>query len=239
MIDQEKFFALAQDGESLRLVEPHIYSAYPDQKETNEYDKMGTYYDLVVCSRLYNRLIWGYRTGDYVSFCRDALGSAADGWVFDAGCGSLAFSARAYAAYAERPIVLLDQSLTLLRMAKARLVKASGDVPGNMVFLHGNALELPFRPGSFKTILSLNLLHVLKDVKKALDGLSRVLADGGTLHCTTLIKNNRLADRYLELCGKMGIAIPRSADQLLTIFDELPMRTQHQIKGNMMFVHHG
>ena len=83
------------------------------------------------------------------------------------------------------------------------------------------------------------MLHVLEDVEKALDGLCRVLADEGTLHCTTLIMNNRLADRYLELCGKMGIAIPRSCDQLLTIFDELPMRTQHQIKGNMMFIHYG
>ena len=117
----------------------------------------------MACNRLYNRLVWGYWTSDFHSLGLDALRSATDGWVLDAGCGSLAFTAGTYVQYSERPIVLLDQSVKLLRMAKARLINLHGSVPPNMVFLHGDALELPFKPKSFTTIISMNLLHVLDD----------------------------------------------------------------------------
>lgn len=57
---------------------------------------MGTFYDLVLCNRFYNRLVWGYSITDYASLTRDALEST-NGWVLDAGCGSLAFTAKTYA----------------------------------------------------------------------------------------------------------------------------------------------
>lgn len=109
-----------------------------------------------------------------------------------------------------------------------------------MVFLHGDVLQLPFKPKSFGTVISLNLLHVLEDedVKRALQGLRNALLDGGTISFTTLIENNRFADKYLCILGNAGKVVPRNANQLFGLFDELGMPVEHRIKGNIVFVYH-
>jgi len=240
MIDEERLSEVISKDVSLRIVEPHIYSVFSPGEDINiSYDKkFGTIYDLVACNRFYNRLVWGYWTSDYHSLCLDALRSSTDGWVLDAGCGSLAFTARAYVNYSRRPVVLLDKSIKLLRMAKSRLIKLTGDVPANMVFVHGDALQLPFKPKNFGTIISLNLLHVFEDndVKIVLQGLRGVLLDDGTISLTTLIENNRCADKYLHMWAKAGEVVSRNAEQLMAIFDELNMPVKCLIKGNLAFV---
>ena len=223
---------------TFRLIEPHIYSIYSQVENVGSYDRFGSIYDVVACNRLYNRLVWGYWISDFHALALDALRSATDGWVLDAGCGSLAFTAGTYVQYSERPIVLLDQSMKLLRMAKARLINLHGSVPPNMVFLHGDALELPFKPKSFTTIISMNLLHVLDDVRKVLLGLKNVMADGATVSFSTLIKSGRLSDNYLNMLGKADAVVPRTADQLLAIFDEVAMPVQYHVSGNMAFIYH-
>lgn len=106
----------------------------------------------------------------------------------------------------------------------------------NMVFLHGDALNLPFKPKIFNTIISLNLLHVLIDVKKVLLGLRNVLTDNGTMSFTTLIENNRFADKYLNIMGKKGLSVPRKAHELFEIFNDISMPVKFDIKGNMAFI---
>ncbi len=239
MIDDEKLSEVILESLRLRLVEPHMYSLYPPGEETTPYDKFGGMYDLVACNPLYNRLVWGYSTSEYHSLCRDALGSSQAGWVLDAGCGSLAFTARAYASHSERPIVFLDQSIRMLRSAKRRLVELKGEVPANVVFLHGDVLDLPFKPKSFRTVVSLNVLHVLEDAQGAIKGLKEVLADGGTISLTTLIEANRLADAYLRMLGKMGAVVPRNTDQLLAVFHALGRTVERRIEGNLAFIHYG
>ena len=240
MIDEERLFEVLSKDVSLRIVEPHMYSLYSAGEDINiSYDKrFGAFYDLVACNRFYNRLVWGYWTSDYYFLCLDALRSSTDGWVLDAGCGSLAFTAKAYVNYSERPIVLLDQSLKLLKIAKSRLVKLHGKVPANIVFLHGDALQLPFKPKSFSTVISLNLLHVLEDVNKVLFELRNILADGGTISLSTLIENNRVADKYLHMWGKAGEVVPRNAKQLFAVFDALNMPIEYRIKGNLAFIYY-
>jgi len=237
MIDEKRLSEVISKNVRIRFVEPHIYSVFPNEENMNSYDKMfGAFYDFVACNRFYNRLVWGYWTGDYYSLSHSALASSTDGWVLDAGCGSLAFTARAYANDTQRSVVLLDQSLRLLRIAKSRLIKLNGNVPGNMVFVHGDALHLPFKPQSFKTIISLNLLHVLKDITGMLQEMRNVLSDGGAIFLTTLIQNNRFADRYLRMWGKAGEVVPRNADQLFAVFNALDMPVKYRIKGNMAFI---
>jgi ubiquinone/menaquinone biosynthesis C-methylase UbiE len=229
---------IVPENATLRLIEPHIYSMYSQVENVGSYDRFGSIYDVVACNRLYNRIVWGYWTSDFHSLGLDALRSATDGWVLDTGCGSLAFTAETYVQYSERPIVLLDQSVKLLRMAKARLINLHGSVPSNMVFLHGDALDLPFKPKSFTTIISMNLLHVLDDVKKVLLGLKNVMADGATVSFSTLIKSGRLSDKYLNMLGKAQAVVPRTADQLLVIFDEVAMPVQYHVSGNMALIYH-
>jgi ubiquinone/menaquinone biosynthesis C-methylase UbiE len=243
MIDEERLSEILSTDVRLRLVEPHIYSVYsPDEGINISYDKkFGVFYDLVGCNRFYNRLVWGYSTAEYHSLCLDALRSSTDGWVLDAGCGSLAFTAKTYLNYSERPIVLLDLSIELLMLAKSRLVKLNGTVPANIVFLHGDALQLPFEPKSFGTIIALNLLHVFedKDVERVLQELRNVLLDGGTISLTTLIENNRFADKYLHMWGKAGEVVPRNANQLFAVFDAVGMPIEYRIEGNLAFIHCG
>ena len=190
---------LLVDSADLRWVEPHIYSVLPDNKAANTYDtQFGYIYDWVACNPIYNRLIWGYSVGIFVKIADDALRSAVQGNVLDLGCGSLAFTAKTYIQYSELPVALVDQSLKMLRIAKSRLEKLNGRVPDNMVFLHADALRLPFREKSFHTIISENLLHCLDDTSSLLKQLKSSLSEDGKMYFTTLVKGTRLADRYLE-----------------------------------------
>ena len=238
MIDAARLAEILLPDVNLRLVEPHLYSPYAPGEQTNSYDDKGSlaFYDQVACSRIYNRLVWGYSTSDYHSLCRQALNSSTEGWVLDAGCGALAFTAQTYADYDQRPVVFLDQSITLLRLAKARIAKLRGTVPDNVVFLHGDVRELPFKLKSFGTIIALNLLHVLEDVAGVLRALRKILLDEGTIAFSTLIENNRLADRYLHMWAQAGELVPRNAGQLLAIFEGLGMPITYRIRGNMAFI---
>jgi SAM-dependent methyltransferase len=241
MIDAAGLSEILLPDVNLRLVEPHLYSPFAAGEQTNSYDDQGalSFYDKVACNRLYNRLVWGCDIGDYHSLCRQALNSSAEGWVLDAGCGALAFTAKAYADYDARPVIFLDQSITLLRLAKARLAHLRGAVPDNVVFLHGDVRELPFEPKSFGTIIALNLLHVLEDVAGVLRALRKILLDEGTIAFTTLIESNRLADRYLRMWARAGELVPRTASQLLAEFEALRMPVNYRIQGSMAFITYG
>ena len=237
MIGEERLSEIISKDVNVRFVEPHIYSVCTNDENMTSYDRrFGILYDCVACNRFYNRIVWGYRTSDYYPFCHNALTSSADGWMLDAGCGSLAFSSRAYINNTQRPVALLDKSLRLLRIAKSRLIKLNGHIPGNMVFVHGDALQLPFKPKSIKTIISLNLLHVLEDIEGILQGMRTVLSDGGTIFLTTLVENNRFSDTYLRMWGRAGEVVPRTADQLFSVFDALGIPVKYRIRGNMAFI---
>jgi SAM-dependent methyltransferase len=241
MIDAARLAEIIPPEVHLRLVEPHLYSLYAPGEITTSYDRGGTltFYDKVACNRFYNRLVWGYDTADYHSLCREALNSSTAGWVLDAGCGALAFIAQTYADYTGRPVVFLDQSMTLLTLAKSRLAQIHGRMPDNVVFLHGDALHLPFKPQSFGTIICLNLLHVLEDLQGLLQGLRKVLLAGGTMVFTTLIENRRFADRYLHMWAKAGEVVPRTAPQLEAVFAALGMPIKYRIQGSMAFITYG
>jgi SAM-dependent methyltransferase len=235
---EQQLPALISPDTKLRLVEPHIYSAYaPGQAPPSTYDRGAKFYDTVIGNRHYNRLMWNFAPSELNDFCREALESSTQGWVLDAACGSLVFTIQAYAGYTQRPVVLLDLSIGMLRAAKARLVKLHGDVPENLVFLQGDVLQLPFDPGSFDTLISLNVLHVLPDARGLLTGLREALAEGGTLSLTSLVANTRLGGAYLKLLRLVGEAAPaRNPGQVLAAFDKLGLPVRHRVSGCMMFV---
>jgi len=237
MIDEEILSTLIHSDVNLRQVEPHIYSVCEQSGHRNIFDRATAFYDLVIANRCYNRLVWGYSIREFAVFCRDRLASSTQGWVLDIGCGSLVFTAGTYAGYKVRPVVFSDESLQMLRAARSRLIKLNGRVPDNMVFLHADAQQLPFRSGSFQTIIAMNLLHVLKDAASAMHELGSLLAEEGTISYTTIVLNKRIGDIDLKLLGKMGLVVPRSADQLLSIFDEQGMPVKHYTKGNIMFIY--
>ncbi len=226
---------------TLNLVEPDIYSVYSIGDSPGAYDSIGasTVYDMVACNRFYNWLMWGYSVKDYAILCEDSLASSHEGWVLDLACGSLAFTAEIYANCSNRPVVFLDQSLKLLRKGKFRIEQLKGNLPENMFFLHADALQLPFKANIFHTVISLNLLHCIDDIKTALKEIKRVLIDGGNFALTTLVQSRRWSNRYLNMLAGSGALISRNPDELLSAFNEMEMQVTHKVKGNLAFIKYG
>lgn len=239
-IGNNELLALLSEHTSLKLIEPHIFSVLSDSETANTYDtKFGTVYDLVACNPIYNRLIWGYSVSLFSAITHDALRSSKKGNVLDLGCGSLAFTAKEYIRYSGRPVVLVDQSLKMLRIAKSRLLKINRTVPDNMVFLQADALWLPFREKSFDTVISENLLHCLSDTKSLLKELKNIISEDGRMYFTTLVKTNRFFDRYLEALAAVGKLVSRSMGDHQTIFNQLGMPIKYNINGNLASIYYG
>jgi SAM-dependent methyltransferase len=239
-IGESDLSALLLRNADLRFVEPNIYSVLPDNETGNTYDtQFGYIYDWVACNPIYNRLIWGYSVEIFVKIADNALRSAAQGNVLDLGCGSLAFTAKTYVQYSKRPVILVDQSLKMLRISKSRLIKRNGRVPDNLIFLHADALRLPFREKSFDTIISENLLHCLDDTSSLLKALKRIISKDGKMYFTTLVMSNRLADRYLEALAKGGKLVSRSMEDHQAVFNQVGMPIKYSINGNMASIYYG
>ena len=222
----------------LSLVEADIYSVYPLGVSPGSYDRIGAsaIYDLVACNRFYNWLMWGYSVTDYAPLCEDVLCSFSEGWVLDLACGSLAFTANTYAGFSNRPVVFLDQSLKLLRKGKSRLEEVMGSISPNLFFLHADALALPFKEKAFHTIISLNLLHCVDDLKTVLKEIKRALTKNGNSVLTTLVQGDRWSNRYLELLGQSGVLVSRSPEEVLSAFKEVEMQVTLRVKGNLAFI---
>jgi SAM-dependent methyltransferase len=238
MIDEDSLESLLTEEANIREVEPHIFSLYPEGENTSFYDRTGGFYDVVLCNPLYNRLVWGYSILEYESLMQNILGLG-EGWVLDAGCGSLAFTAKTYLEFSKGPFLLFDQSIKLLKMAKARITKLNGSVPEEMVFLHGDVRDLPFIPGSFPRIVSLNVIHVLgpEDFRKMLLELKEVLNENGKMAFTTLVKNDRLSDGYIELLHKTGEMYPRTIADVVEVFEEVSIPVEYTLRGGMAFIY--
>lgn len=237
-INENDLSAMLLENISFRIVEPNIYSILPDNESGNEYDtQFGFIYDWVACNPIYNRFIWGYSVKIFSEIANDALRSSTQGKVLDIGCGSLAFTAKTYSKFSERPVVLVDQSLKMLRMAKSRLLKQNGKMPGNLVFLHADALQLPFQEDAFTTILSENLLHCLSDTSILLKQLKTITSKNGKMYFTTLVKNNRIADKYLEALADSGKLISRTVGDHKKIFEQVGISAKYVTEGNIVSIY--
>lgn len=228
---------MLMEDATLRVVEPNIYSVLPNNEADNAYDgEFGFIYDLVACNPLYNKIIWGYSVKLFSQIADEALQSSQNGPFLDIGCGSLAFTAKTYCQHTERTIVLSDQSLKMLRMAKEKLLKQKGSIPGNICFLHADALNLPFKKNTFTTVLSENLLHCLNDTVILLDRLKFSVSENAELYFTTLVRANRLADRYLEMLASKGKLVSRDAATHKTIFDQVGLSADYKASGNLLAI---
>lgn len=238
VFDEKHLSLILQDEFTPRSVEPGIFSVMPTDDTGNEYDGQlfGFAYDLVACNPVYNRLVWGYSVKVFKKIASDALQSSSEGCVLDLACGTLAFTEKIYGQYYDRPVVLLDRSLKMLRMAKSRFIKQFGKVPDNMVFLHSDALHLPFKRNAFTTILSENLLHCLDDTLPLLMSLKDVAAPNGQLYFTTLIKSNRWADKYLDGLAASGKLVSRKANDHKEKFVEAGFMATYETAGNLLLI---
>lgn len=236
-MDESRLLSMLLNDFTLRSVEPDIFSVLPDDETGNEYDsQFGFLYDLIACNPLYNRLIWGYSVKIFSQVAGEAISSSQDGPLMDIGCGSLAFTAEAYSGHTDRPLVLLDQSLKMLRMAKARLLKQKGKIPENVVFVHADALQLPFKEETFATILSENLLHCLNDTGLLLKQLKSIIRTNGKMYFTTLVRTNRFADEYLEALADRGKLVSRNVADHKSIFEQVGLPAEYKTIGSILVI---
>jgi len=229
--------AVLAENRAVRLVADGIYSTLPDPSTKCHYDRRATGYDLVVSTRLYNSVMWGSSPFDYAFFARQAVNSCPDGRLLDAACGSLLFTAAVYLA-CKRTIIAFDQSLSMLKRARKRLIRLSGSVPEHILLLQADLSDLPFRPASFRTVLCMNVLHHLENAAALMPHLKRLLADNGHLYLTSLVSNNRLVgDRYLNALYSAGEFVrPRSNLELKEMLERsLNQEVSYRVKGNMAF----
>ena len=229
--------AVIAESYPIRSVEEGIYTVLADRPHAHLYDGRAAVYDLVVGTRIYNRVLWGASRAHYFAFARQAMASDSAGTLLDAGCGSLLFTAQTYLD-CQRPILACDQSLDMLRRAKSRLRKLAGYLPDNIFLLQADLNALPFRPASFRTTLCMNVLHHFADADGLLRGLKTLLSAGGQLYLTSLVKSNRLiGDHYLNALHRRGDLVrPRTAVELETLLANAFGRTVScRTEGNMAY----
>jgi SAM-dependent methyltransferase len=195
--------AALRPGVSLRRVEAGIWSVLPPGEEAQRYDAIAARYDRLIGSRVYQRLAWGNRLADDADFARGAVHSAATGAILDAGCGSLLTTTDAHLS-AERPTVLLDLSVGMLRRAKARIVARAGSLPERVVLLQADVLHLPFRPASFRSVLCPGILHLFADPAALVRSLVSVLEHAGVLFTSSLVTDRSIGRAWLRFLARGG-----------------------------------
>lgn len=226
-----------EDGRPLRQLDERLFSVLPEGTAGHAYDRRARAYDWMIGSRVYNRVAWGSSPAGYRRFARRAVQSAPGGWFLDAGCGTLLLTADAYLATPARPIVVLDQSLGMLQRARERVLGGGKRLPPHVVFLQADLLDLPFRPGAFRTVMSMGILHLFPDAGPLAASLESLLLPDGGLFLTALVENGRLGDRYLRLLHRQGeVAQPRTAAVLeAQLRDALRRPLDYSVTGNMAY----
>jgi len=227
------------EGRRVRPVEEGIYTVLPEgPRAAHLYDRRAGVYDALVGTRLYNRVMWGASPGDYATFARRAVDAHAAGWMLDAACGSMLFTARVYAETGRR-VIAFDQSLRMLRRARERLRGlCGGRLCANVRLLQADLSDLPFRPESFQTVLCMNVLHQFADAAGLIPKLDSLLAEGGQLHLTSLVSNRRfIGDRYLDALHRAGEFVrPRRSSEFEKLLrGALNGSVRYATRGNMAF----
>jgi SAM-dependent methyltransferase len=104
------------------------------------------------------------------------LGLTPGDGVLDVACGPGNFTRRFAHLVGQTGLTVgIDASPTMLE----RAVRDSPDPFGNLLYVRGNAVELPFRDRSFDAVCCFAALHLFAEPFVALDHMARVLTSGG------------------------------------------------------------
>ena len=104
------------------------------------------------------------------------LGLTPGDGVLDVACGPGNFTRRFAHLVSQTGLAVgIDASPTMLE----RAVRDSPDPFGNLLYVRGNAVELPFRDRSFDAVCCFAALHLFAKPFVALDHMARVLTPGG------------------------------------------------------------
>jgi SAM-dependent methyltransferase len=113
--------------------------------------------------------------------------------VLDVACGPGNFTRRFSPVAGDDGLAVgLDASATML----ARAVREG--IPGNVAYVRGDAIALPFRDGVFDAICCFAALYFIEAPMRAIDEMVRVLAPGGRIAIMTSVSRGVLPPRATD-----------------------------------------
>jgi SAM-dependent methyltransferase len=122
--------------------------------------------------------VLGPGMADEHRIARLLLGLTPGDGVLDVACGPGNFTRRFAHLVGQNGLAVgIDASPTMLE----RAVRDSPDPFGNLLYVRGNAVELPFRDASFDAVCCFAALHLFAEPSTALDHMTRVLTPGGRI----------------------------------------------------------
>ena len=116
------------------------------------------------------------------------------------------------------------------------ILKYKGSIPENICFLHADAFLLPFKENTFTTVLSENLLHCLNNTGILLQQLKRIVSENGKMYFTTLVRVNRIADKYLEMLSNKGKLVSRNVTAHKRIFEQVGLPAEYKVTGSLLAI---
>ncbi|WP_212006107.1 class I SAM-dependent methyltransferase [Chitinophaga sp. HK235] len=218
-----------------KTIDHGIYSSLENIRGA-AYDNKAKYYERLVGTESFNKLIWYCSRNDLWQFAADAI-LHSQGTVLDIGCGGLAQTSTLYAATANE-CTLFDRSVEMLKIARSRLVKQSGYLPSNISLLQGDAFHLPFENNAFDVVCSFGTIHLFDNKQDFVNETLRVLRPGGRFFFYTMT-GEKLISRYfmsaLRVINEFGEVYSRQ--QTLSLFDSAVLQTSSYMKGSVLFIY--
>jgi ubiquinone/menaquinone biosynthesis C-methylase UbiE len=105
-------------------------------------------------------------------------------------------------------VIGVDISEEMMKLLEKRL--SQSERPVQMSFHKADVLDLPFLTGSFDIVIAVHLFYFIREWRKAVDEILRVLKEGNPLvlmHTGTGSELPFLNERYRELCSELGYSI--------------------------------
>jgi SAM-dependent methyltransferase len=140
--------------------------------------------------------VFGPGMADEHRIARLLLGLSPGDGVLDVACGPGNFSRQFARVVGDTGLVVgIDASKPMLQRAVRDSVGFGVD---NLVFVRGNAVDLPFLNRTFDGVCCFAALHLFSDPEKALDRMRAVLAPGGRIALFTTCRARSAPLRTFE-----------------------------------------
>jgi ubiquinone/menaquinone biosynthesis C-methylase UbiE len=163
------------------------------------------------------------------------LGLTPGDGVLDVACGPGNFTRRFAHLVGQTGLAVgIDASPTMLE----RAVRDSPDPFGNLLYVRGNAVELPFRDRSFDAVCCFAALHLFAQPFVALDHMARVLTPGGRVAIFTSCRTRSAPLRTVDgLVGARSGMRMFERDEITTALSERGfVEVRQRVSGLTQFV---
>lgn len=217
-----------------REISRGIYTCL-EQPAGASYDFKAGYYERLVSTCWFNRFFWDTSRQDYQEFASRAI-LRTTGTVLDIGCGGLAQTAQLYRS-TNNDCILLDRSLEMLKIARARLCAGNGLLPANLQLLQGDAFRLPFPDNTFDTVCSFGTIHLFDNKQEFVDKALRVLKPGGRFYFYSMAGETKISHAFMSSLRKIReFGKVYSIDQTLALFNQPLLQVQSYVIGSVVFI---